>query len=159
MIGEGIIVSKGEVNESYLKDFILENKINETFFEKPIILNIGRLSRQKGQVELLKAWGQSMLSQSHNLLIIGGNFEKPNKEELSVMDSFTRYIESNPHLKEGFFHKQAMTNTEIRLLEKSIIKRNFDYPHIYLCSSLKEEFGLAILEAMSEGPYVYSNSH
>lgn len=128
MIGEGIIVSKGEVNESYLKDFIIENKINETFFEKPIILNIGRLSRQKGQVELLRAWGQSMLSQSHNLLIIGGDFEKPNKEELSVMDSFTRYIESNPYLKEGFFHKQAMTNTEIRLLEKSIIKKTLITP-------------------------------
>lgn len=44
-----------------------------------------------------------------------------------------------------------MSNEEVRILEKNIIKKNFDDPQIYLCSSLKEEFGLAILEAMSQG--------
>lgn len=35
------------------------------------------------------------------------------------------------------------------------MQNQFDYPHIYLSSSIKEEFGLAILEAMSHGFLIF----
>ena len=44
-----------------------------------------------------------------------------------------------------------MHNDKIKQVEKSIMKRSFELPHVYLASSLKEEFGIAILEAMSRG--------
>lgn len=125
--------------------------IDKEFFDKPIILNVGRLNAIKGQSELLKAWGNSELCRSHNLLIIGGDLKKSNKEEEQVIRSFKEYIDLNPQLKKNFYHLGAIANENIRIIEKIIIKKNFNYPHIYLCSSKKEEFGIAILEAVSEG--------
>ncbi len=161
MIGEGIMVDppqkvkkgKLKVDEENceLKQFILENQLDEEFFSKPIILNVGRLATLKGQVNLLKAWANSKLKETHHLLIIGGDKEDPSEEERNVLEFFNSFLEENPQLKNNFFHKEAMTNDEVRILEKSIMKQSFEYPHLYLCSSLKEEFGLAILEAMSQG--------
>ncbi len=64
---------------------------------------------------------------------------------------FKDYLEDYPELKDSFFHKGAMTNENIRLLERNIMKKELDMPHIYLSSSIKEEFGIAIIEAMSKG--------
>ncbi len=154
MIGEGI---KSEDIESsrdlklFFHDFIVRNNMELSFFDKPIILNVGRLAILKGQINLLKAWSNSKLSQTHNLLIIGGDIENPTKEERHVIDFFKNHLKRNPGLKANFFHKAAMSNENIRRLEKSIVQKNFEYPHVYLCSSIKEEFGLAILEAMYQG--------
>ena len=154
MIGEGIQINKevyeGDSNE-YLNEFIKSNEIDKDFFEKPIILNVGRIAIQKGQIELLKAWSNSKLSQTYNLLIIGGDLENPSKEEEMIINFFKEHMEKSPHLKSKLFHKGAMPNENIKLLEKSILNNSFDYPHIYLSSSIKEEFGISILEAMSLG--------
>ncbi len=154
MLGEGIHLEQliNDKNTNiYSSEFMELNKKNKSFFEKPIILNVGRLSIQKGQIELLKAWSSSRLSQTHNLLLIGGDLEKPSIEENLVISFFKVYLEKHPEFKGRFIHKGAMSNESIRLLEKNIIKIDLDLPHIYLCSSLKEEFGIAILEAMSKG--------
>lgn len=151
MISEGIkthIVYEENVN---LSQFASENEIDPGFFQKPTILNVGRLSIQKGQIELLKAWMDSEFFKTHNLLIIGGDKEKPSPVEKTVIDFFQKTLEENPEIKNRFFHKAAIANESIRLLERSIIKKEFDLPHIYICSSIKEEFGIAILEAMSQG--------
>lgn len=155
MIGEGIQLnetSQGDGEKDFdLDEFMILNSIHQDFFEKPIILNVGRLAVLKGQMELLKAWTNSKLSETHHLLIIGGDLEEPTKEERKVMDFFKSHMEGYPHLKDKFFHKGAMSNDKVRFLEKTIIKNELEDPHLYLCSSLKEEFGIAILEAMSQG--------
>lgn len=154
MIGEGIQTGQTideEAIAAYSNRHIEWNETNKGFFEKPVILNVGRLAVLKGQMELLKAWSNSKLSETHNLLIIGGDLEKPSKEEEMVMEFFEDFLQQHPEFKDRFIHKGAMSNVDIRLLERDIIKRDFDYPHIYLCSSVKEEFGIAILEAMSIG--------
>ena len=152
MIGEGIQIDKSFDDGSIdLNEFMKLEENNKDFFKMPIILNVGRLSIQKGQIELLKAWSNSKLSETHNLLIIGGDLEKPSDEEKTIIGFFNDYIEKNPRLKDRFIHKGAMENEDIRLLERNIIKKDFKLPHIYLCSSIKEEFGIAILEAMAKG--------
>ena len=154
MIGEGIQIDKSidaKTIEMYANPFVQLSEAQPGFFDKPIILNVGRLSVLKGQMELLKAWSNSKLSETHNLLLIGGDLEKPNAEEKAVIDFFAEYVQTHPEIKDTFMHKGAMSNLDVRLLEMNIIKTDFDYPHIYLCSSVKEEFGIAILEAMSNG--------
>ncbi|ANU26397.1 glycosyltransferase family 4 protein [Planococcus versutus] len=150
MIGEGIQLDQSIDAEDTTR-FIEWSETNTNFFEKPVILNVGRLSVLKGQMELLKAWSNSKLSETHNLLIIGGDLERPTKEEEAVIDFFEDYVQRFPQFKDRFIHRGAMSNVDIKMLEKNIMKRDFDYPHIYLCSSVKEEFGIAILEAMSIG--------
>ncbi|MFC4714181.1 glycosyltransferase family 4 protein [Planococcus dechangensis] len=154
MIGEGIQASQsidGEDIATYSTQLMEWSETNKAFFEKPIILNVGRLAVLKGQMELLQAWSNSKLSETHNLLIIGGDLERPSQEEAMVMDFFKDFLQKHPEFKGRFMHQGAMSNLDIRALERKIIQRDFDYPHIYLCSSAKEEFGIAILEAMSIG--------
>lgn len=154
MIGEGIEPNQLRCEDGHCKS---ENELigithtNKEFFDKPIILNVGRLSTIKGQIELLQAYGNSPLSTTHNLLIIGGDIKNPNQEEKEFIEFFKKYLHLHPYLKAKVSHVGALPNEEIRIIEKSIIRKEFDYPHIYLCSSIKEEFGISILEAMSEG--------
>lgn len=154
MIGEGIQTGNSvDVEEvaDYSNSLAEWYEANKDFFDRPVILNVGRLSVLKGQMELLKAWSNSRLSETHNLLIIGGDLERPNQEEAMVIDFFKVYLQRHPQFKARFMHKGAMSNMDVKLLERKIMQRDFDYPHIYLCSSVKEEFGIAILEAMSNG--------
>lgn len=129
MISEGIKTDKDMFNNDdniqvcEASDLI---GIDPSFCEGPIILNVGRLAAQKGQVELFKAWANSKMSESHNLLIIGGDLESPNAEEKSIIDFFNQELEKMPHLKNKFFHKRAMHNERIRLVEKSIVQKTFD---------------------------------
>lgn len=154
MIDEGIKTDEDmfkhgeEVDVCSLDELI---GIHPSFCEKPVILNVGRLAGIKGQVALFEAWSTSKLKDTHNLLIIGGDLEHPNKEEKSIIDYFNSQIDAFPDLRGRFFHKRAMHNDKIKQVEKSIMKKSFDLPHVYLASSLKEEFGIAILEAMSRG--------
>ncbi len=152
MIAEGIRIDSDLVKKDQKGRTVTPLKgIGKDFFKRPIILNVGRLAIQKGQIELLKAWANSRLWQNYNLLIVGDDLDKASKEEKEVIDFFKAYLSRHPHLKDRFFHQGAMPNSQIRNLEKNIIKKSFDYPHLYLCSSKKEEFGLAILEAMAQG--------
>jgi glycosyltransferase involved in cell wall biosynthesis len=105
----------------------------------------------KGQGNLIKAWGNSRFSNDYRLLIIGGDIDNPNEEEQRMMDTFESYLKANPYLRNRFCHIGALSNKEIRIIEKKIMSKKFDLPNIYLCSSQKEEFGIAILEALSDG--------
>ena len=154
MIAEGIktdedmFKDKEDVDVCNLSELI---GIHPSFCDKPIILNVGRLAKIKGQVNLFKAWSNSKLNKTYNLLIIGGDLENPNKDEREIIDLFNQGIKDRPELKDKFYHKGALHNDKIKLVEKSINKKTFDFPHVYLASSIKEEFGIAILEAMSRG--------
>lgn len=150
MISEGIILEKTNKNSLEKKSFLDKDVFPLHFFDKPTLLNVGRLNPVKGQDQLLKAWGDSALWKEYNLLIIGGDLNRLNADERSMVAFFKSYIKKNPHLKNHFHHLAALPNEEIRRLEKEIIKKTFYYPHIYLCSSKKEEFGLAILEALAQ---------
>lgn len=154
MIAEGIKTDKVMVKDKEDADMCNLSELIEihpSFCDKPIILNVGRLAKIKGQVNLFKAWSNSKLSKTYNLLIIGGDLEEPNKEEQQIINLFNQGIKDRPELKYNFYHIGALHNDKIKLVEKSIMKKTFDYPHIYLASSIKEEFGIAILEAMSQG--------
>lgn len=160
MIGEGINTEIDSFDFDlwrFLKDHTVKYSIDSPFKSRPVILNVGRLNRQKGQDRLIKVWGESRLWKDFNLVIIGGNLQKPDEKESRIMKSFDDYIESNQHLKGRFAHVEALSNDIIRNIERKIMENtSADYPNIYLCSSLKEEFGISILEALSERFLVFA---
>lgn len=159
MIGEGIdtdIDTDIDTNHfdvwQFLEDHALGFRIDPLNKTKPIILNVGRLNRQKGQHHLIKAWGESKLWRDFNLIIIGGSRENEDDEELKIKAYFEAYMESKPDLKGRFAHVEALPNELIRRVERKIMEGGAQtYPNIYVCSSAKEEFGISILEALSEG--------
>jgi len=158
MIGEGI-----DLNINYeeldLKKMLtsntLKHRIDENMIQCPVILNVGRLSFEKGQDKLLIAWGKSRLSQDYNLVIIGGSSENPTPEEQRIIKYFEKFISVNPDLEGKFAHIYAQSNDVTRSIEKAIIRNTHNletkYPPLYICSSIKEEFGISIIEAMYEG--------
>lgn len=159
MIGEGID-TESPYSPVDLKEVLcnknLSHHISEKNLQRPIILNVGRLSRLKGQDQLLLAWGSSRLHQDYNLILIGGDSKKPSKEELEMLNFFDTYMETHPSL-EGFFARlDAISNEDIRSLEKALLKIEGDLPDIFVSSSKKEEFGLSILEALCEGWLVFA---
>lgn len=153
MISEGIQMDLNLLNKA---DTVITDEefsalgLTKEFLERPILLNVGRLNRLKAQDQLLKAWGNSNLAETYNLLIIGGDLENPNPEEQEMLTIFSEYLAENKHLQDNFLHLGALSNYEIRRLEQKIRAQQTNYPQIYLCTSQKEEFGIAILEAMSQ---------
>lgn len=160
MIGEGINTEIDPFEFDlwrFLEEHSVKFSIDSSFKSKPVILNVGRLNRQKGQNRLIKVWGESRLWQDFNLVIIGGNRENPDEEQARMIKYFDNYIQSNPHLGGRFAHLEALPNNTIRNIERKIMENTSgDYPNIYICSSLKEEFGIAILEALSEKFLVFA---
>jgi glycosyltransferase involved in cell wall biosynthesis len=153
MISEGIKAGENPENTDEKLNSYKELKginLKKEFFDRPIILNVGRLEQLKSQDELLKAWGNSSISDVYNLLLIGGDLENPSTDEMKMIYSFEEYLNEHPHLKDKFQHVGALSNEKIRMIEKKIMEHQENYPQIYLCSSKKEEFGIAILEALSQ---------
>lgn len=153
MISEGIqtdiqLMKKEE--KEITDEELNEMGLTKEFLKHPIILNVGRLNKLKAQDQLVKAWGNSTLPADYNLLIIGGDLENPSTEEKEMIVSFEKYLNKNSHLKEKFLHLGSLSNYQIRKLEQKIRAKQKEYPQIYLCSSKKEEFGIAILEALSQ---------
>jgi len=127
-------------------------RFTKDFLRYPLLLNVGRLNPSKGQHRLFEAWSRSVINQTYNLLLVGGNLKNPAAEERELLEQFDRIMEKADHLRGRFCHLGALPNREVRLLERSVIESlPVQTPHVYLCSSLKEEFGISILEAMVAG--------
>lgn len=120
--------------------------------KKPFILNVGRLHPMKGQEKLLKAFYRSRAYEKYNLVIIGGDFQRPNREEQDFLRFEKDYLEKHRELWGSYVHIPGIPNNTVRLIQRKIHELgDSDLPNMYFCSSRKEEFGIAILEAMVEG--------
>lgn len=118
----------------------------------PLILSVGRVDPLKGQYKLLRAWGESSLADEFNLVLVGGERIDPEPVEKAELEKIHKYVRENPRLLPGFCHLFALDNESVRCLEKSIVVEQTSlWPPIYVSPSYKEEFGIAILEAMAEG--------
>lgn len=124
---------------------------------RPMILNVGRLMPAKGQHLLVRAWAESGLSRVFNLLLVGGNLEHPGGEEEWMLGEIRSCLAAHTATGEGFSHLASLPNTTVRLLERALKKaQSGGIPPVYVCSSEKEEFGISILEALSEGFLVFA---
>jgi glycosyltransferase involved in cell wall biosynthesis len=85
-------------------------------------------------------------------VLVSGNLENPNETEKAMLTRIENLITHYPHISGRLCFTGAMSNAEVRLLEQGIIQdAESSRPHVYVCSSSKEEFGIAILEAMAAG--------
>jgi L-malate glycosyltransferase len=135
----------------------LPHRIDPEMIQRPFIINVGRLNPIKGQRSLVLAWGRSQIWKTYNLLLIGGNFRTPDINEADFIDFLEGFMTERPHLSGRLAHLQAQPNGVIRSVQKTFGKKRFDtHPDVYLCSSIKEEFGISILEAMQAEMVVFA---
>lgn len=131
-------------------------RLDPNFEARPIMLNVGRLHPIKQQPLLVEAWAESGLWRTYNLTLIGGNLEAPNAVERAMQARLEATFARYPEARGRFCFLPAMPNTDVRRLERTLVAAlPTTLPHVYVCSSVKEEFGIAVLEAMDAGLLVF----
>ncbi|MFO7691176.1 MAG: glycosyltransferase, partial [Cryobacterium sp.] len=121
----------------------------------PLLISVGRLHRVKGMAALVTAWaGTPTLADRANLLIVGGDLEHPSQDEqqqLTLMNAAVPVTDAAAHGLLLAGHRG--NDTVARWLAAARHGRpGLSAPNgVYVCSSVKEEFGLALLEAMATG--------
>lgn len=121
----------------------------------PIALSVGRLHRVKGMATVVEAWaGNPDLRARCNLVIVGGDLVNPSPDELGQLQAIQQIVQSHPAAADGLVLTGHRSNdTVARWLAAARLGLDdvIGPDGIYVCGSLKEEFGLAILEALATG--------
>jgi glycosyltransferase involved in cell wall biosynthesis len=121
----------------------------------PLVISVGRFHRVKGFPQLVEAWaGAEALFTAFNLVIVGGNLEHPTEEEQGVLDALRDVERRLPWLRSGLLllgHRPHDAVAELLHITRSGVPGAVAPHGVYACASGKEEFGLALLEALAVG--------
>lgn len=121
----------------------------------PLLLSVGRFHRVKGFDRLLEAWaGDPTLFAAFNLVLVGGDLERPTEEEAAVLRSLDIVEKRFPHARSGRLLLGHRSHDDVALLLRAArlgLDGAVAPDAIYACASDKEEFGLALLEALGAG--------
>ncbi|GLY32795.1 glycosyltransferase [Kineosporia sp. NBRC 101731] len=121
----------------------------------PLAISVGRLHRVKGMATVVEAWaGDPALRERCNLVIVGGDLDDPSPEEQGQLELIQALLAEYPAAAEGLVLAGHRPNDDVaRWLAAARLGLSplVGADGIYVCGSLKEEFGLAVLEAMAAG--------
>lgn len=112
----------------------------------PWVLSIGRLNPLKGPHRLVEAVvGDAELSSTFNVVLVGGDLDRPNAEERSTLESIAAAAATAPEgavSVVGHLRPSEIADLLVHASENG---------GLYACASDKEEFGLAMVEALAAG--------
>jgi len=120
----------------------------------PLVVSVGRFHRVKGMATIVDAWANGPLRDRANLLLIGGDLENPSPDELEQLMLMNAFIPEHGRLAEGLILPGHQPNDTVARWVAAV---RLGLPGlaapsgVYVCGSLKEEFGIALLEAMATG--------
>ncbi|MGW4065747.1 glycosyltransferase family 4 protein [Amycolatopsis sp. NPDC004747] len=118
----------------------------------PVVLSVGRLHPVKNQDLLVEAWLTRELHRRTALVLVGGDTARPAEDEARVLDRILALHRAHPEADGRLAVLGALGNDDVRLLEHGLGRLlPAASPHLYVCPSRKEEFGIAVLEAMEAG--------
>ncbi|MFF2775999.1 glycosyltransferase family 4 protein [Streptomyces sp. NPDC058052] len=116
-----------------------------------VLLCVGRLHPVKQQDVLVRAWIESRAFQESVLVIVGGHPRAVDPVERAMRERIGRAVTACPEAGRRLILLPALSNTDVRMLERSLASPVRPFRARYVCPSAKEEFGLALLEAMDAG--------
>ncbi len=126
----------------------------------PLLISVGRLHRVKGMAALVEAWSSDLNLQARcNLLIVGGDLQHPSSDERTELERIGRILAGSRSsggdaaaagvLLAGHRANDTVTRW---LAAVRYGRPGLSAPFgVYVCASMKEEFGIALLEAMATG--------
>jgi glycosyltransferase involved in cell wall biosynthesis len=121
----------------------------------PLVVTVGRLHPMKGFDRIVRAWvGDAGLRDTTNLVVVGGDVEAPSPDELDVLATIEGILTaSGAGAPDGVVLLGHRPHDEVaRLL--AVAARGVGTiagGGIYVGAARKEEFGLAIVEALGAG--------
>lgn len=122
--------------------------------ELPLLVSVGRFHRVKGMAAIVEAWAESDLRDAANLLLIGGNIKNPSADEREQFDRIDELVDPNDRATQGLIlpgHRPNDTVARWVAAARTGVPGFAAPKGVYVCGSLKEEFGIALLEAMASG--------
>ncbi|GAB3602681.1 glycosyltransferase [Microbacterium aureliae] len=120
----------------------------------PLIVSVGRLHRVKGMATLVRAWAESPLAERANVLLVGGDLEHPSVDEREQLDRIDDVVPAAERAARGLIVAGHRPND---VTARWLAAARFGMPGlaapggVYACASIKEEFGIALLEALGAG--------
>jgi len=120
----------------------------------PLLVSVGRFHRVKGMATIVEAWAGSELSSRANLLLIGGDLDQPSADEREQLELMDAIIAPADRMAAGLVLSGHRPNDTVA---RWVAAARFGLPGVvaprgvYVCGSVKEEFGIALLEAMASG--------
>ncbi|MFE6887684.1 glycosyltransferase family 4 protein [Streptomyces sp. NPDC057694] len=117
----------------------------------PVWLCVGRLHPTKQQHELVRAWLETGMWRVSTLALIGGSRSRATDVEQGMRRAIDRLLGDNLTARRRLALLPAMSNDRVRCLERALADPARGVPAWYVCPSAKEEFGIAVLEAMEAG--------
>ncbi|CAN5316856.1 hypothetical protein BH11ACT2_BH11ACT2_12870 [soil metagenome] len=135
-----------------LRELLLELPENRRGL--PLIVSVGRFHRVKGMATIVEAWANGPLAPSANLLLIGGDLRDPSIDERQQLELMDGIIGPSDRASRGLLLSGHQPNDTVA---RWVAAARFGLPGlaaargVYVCGSLKEEFGIALLEAMATG--------
>jgi glycosyltransferase involved in cell wall biosynthesis len=122
---------------------------------RPVVLTVGRMHDLKGMARVVQAWADDeALAATTNLIVIGGDLDRPSRDEAAELARIKEVLATRPAAARGLVlagHQSSATVA--RLLVSARVGRSpaVGAGGVYVCGSRKEEFGLAIVEALFAG--------
>ena len=126
----------------------------------PVLLSVGRLHRVKGFDRLVEAWaGSATLHATFNLVVVGGDLLAPSLEERTVLRSIEAVSARLGLGAAGPVLLGHRAHDDVARILTAVRHGSTDARGpgvvgacgLYACASAKEEFGLALLEALAAG--------
>lgn len=121
----------------------------------PLVLSVGRLHPVKGMATLARAWADDpALSSRCNLVIVGGDLKRPTSDEADQLDLLDAVVPCDTGPDCGLLLAGHRTNPTVAAWLSAVRRGRpgLSAPNgVYACASLKEEFGIALCEALGSG--------
>lgn len=140
----------------------LKDRLPEHRRQLPLLLSVGRLHPVKGMERVVRAWtGDSRLRELCNLVIIGGDLDEPSEIESAVLAEIDQILTDEDRPWPGFVMLGGRPRSDVTKLQVATALGNsgaWAGGGIYVDGALKEEFGLAVLEALAAGLVVVAPS-
>lgn len=121
----------------------------------PVLLSAGRLHPIKGMDRVVEAWaGDADLRERTNLVIVGGNLADPSPTERQVLDAIAGAVGEDVGHVDGLVLLGGRPRRDVHVLLAATHHgwRDVIAPGgVYVNGAAKEEFGLALVEALGMG--------
>jgi len=119
------------------------------------VITVGRMHDLKGMARVVRAWtDDAALAASTNLIVVGGDLDRPSPDEAAELARIREIVAPHAAAARGLVlagHQSSATVARLLVAVQTGHGPTLQAGGVYVCGSRKEEFGLAIVEALFAG--------